>query len=161
MDKNKVQLYYQDEPIDVEPISGANFEIGENDKKEWNEQKGFAFTFSFTINDKAAVDNLKKLWNFTQKEVQTFFKAVEKGHTVSFFCEVGEEHTPIVVDCNRPSVLRSFLKETRHMRMKYSIHYAAYYYKRYLNKTTPKYNSPYNADCNYKCNEERNEEIAK
>ena len=161
MGEDKVQLYYQDEPIDVEPISGANFELGEEDKKEWNEQKGFAFTFSFTINDKAAVDNLKKLWKFTQKEVQTFFKAVEKGHTVSFFCEVGEEHTPIVVDCNRPSVLRSFLKETRHMRMKYSIHYAAYYYKRYLNKTTPKYNSPYNADWNYKCNEERNEEIAK
>lgn len=122
MDKDKVQLYYQDEPIDVEHISGANFELGEEDKKEWNEQNGFAFTFSFTINDKAAVDNLKKLWKFTQKEVQTFFKAVEKGHTVSFFCEVGEEHTPIVVDCNRPSVLRSFLKETRHMRMKYSIH---------------------------------------
>jgi len=161
MGEDKVQLYYQDEPIDVEPISGANFELGEEDKKEWNEQNGFDFTFSFTINDKAAVDNLKKLWKFTQKEVQTFFKAVEKGHTVSFFCEVGEEHTPIVVDCNRPSVLRSFLKETRHMRMKYSIHYAAYYYKRYLNKRTPKYNSLYNADCNYKCNEERNEEIAK
>lgn len=161
MGEDKVQLYYQDEPIDVEPISGANFELGEEDKKEWNEQNGFDFTFSFTINDKAAVDNLKKLWMFTQKEVQTFFKAVEKGHTVSFFCEVGEEHTPIVVDCNRPSVLRSFLKETRHMRMKYSIHYAAYYYKRYLNKRTPKYNSLYNADCNYKYNEERNEEIAK
>lgn len=160
MGEDKVQLYYQDEPIDVEPISGANFELGEEDKKEWNEQNGFDFTFSFTINDKAAVDYLKKLWKFTQKEVQTFFKAVEKGHTVSFFCEVGEEHTPIVVDCTKPSVLRSFLKETRHMRMKYSIHYAAYY-KRYLNKTTPKYNSPYNADCNYKCNEERNEEIAK
>ncbi len=82
MDKDKVQLYYQGEPIDIEPISGANFEIDENgNKKEWSEQKNFVFTMSFTINDKAAVENLNKLLKFTQKEVQTFFKAVEKGHT--------------------------------------------------------------------------------
>ncbi len=157
----KIQFFYQNEPIDIEPINGENFEVGEEDKKEWNEQKGFDFTFSLTINDKAAIESLNKLCKFTQKEVQTFFKAVEKGHTVSFFCEVGEEHTPGFFDCNRPSVLRSFLKETRHTRMQYRIHYAAYYYKRYLNKTTPKYNSPYKVNWNYKCNEERNEEIAK
>ena len=70
-------------------------------------------------------ERLMALVKFTRKEVKDMFYAVEHGGIVLFDCEwyykENEEAKYKGIFCDKPSLLRSFLKGTHHMRMEYKI----------------------------------------
>lgn len=68
---------------------------------------------------------LMALFEFTRKEINDMFDAVEHGRIVLFDCEWSYADNENVkykgVACDTPSALRGFLKEMHYMRMEYKI----------------------------------------